>query len=62
MYIEANIEDLKEYLDLENVKMGDEIIYCPRCYFQTINVGMKNECPDCGKFLMIVKANEELLN
>jgi len=38
------------------------IYHCPWCGWQSEpNIGMKNECPDCGKYLMFVcGTNEEI--
>lgn len=59
-------------LDLTGIKIGDTILFCPKCDFQIVNAGLKVECPiGCfnkydGKrhpvHLHITNVDEDLIN
>ena len=51
---------IKDRLNLEDFTIGDEVIYCPDCNWQSPLVGMRYSCPDCsGSYLMIMTIDEE---
>ena len=62
MYITPNRKRLSE-LNLNNVQIGDNILFCPECDFQIENACIKPICPNCNyKHLHITKVDNELFN
>ena len=60
MWIQPNIDRLKR-LNLDELTIGDSIIFCPKCTFQAVNVGMKPICPNCSEGLHITRVDKELM-
>ena len=43
--------------------IGDTIIFCPECWWQSESAGMANQCPSCSEKggLMLAKVDRELI-
>ena len=59
MDMTPNIDRLKK---LKLSKMGDTIVFCPDCFWQDINVGMKPICPECGERLHFTHVDQDLID
>lgn len=49
-------------LDTAGFSIGDQILFCPLCLWQTTQPAVtKNKCPDCGSDMHTTRVDSELL-
>jgi len=64
MYFEPN-KKLLSKLDVTGFSVGDTILFCDECLWQTTSpgIGMKNKCPWCNKSpLSLSRVDDELID
>ena len=61
MYMVPNEERLSK-LDLSGISIGQTILFCPKCFWQIVDVGMNPICPKCFHYLHVTKVDQELFD
>jgi anaerobic ribonucleoside-triphosphate reductase len=49
-------------LNVDNIKVGDTIIFCNRCDYQDIGVARKPVCPKCNNELYLIDITDAILD
>lgn len=65
MYQDEPDKNLLSRLDVKGVKVGDTIIFCPKCLWQAVNAAVANNvCPQCciKQQLHMSKVDQELID
>jgi acid phosphatase class B len=60
VYLAPDPDRLKNLI-ISKDDIGKTILFCPECFWQASNVGMKPYCPECRGYLHLTCVDSELV-